>query len=144
MLNYQSRRRKKVTVGRKEAVQQLRMQHRVKHKKFIVMVLMLSFLSKKLPYQKMLREKRNVSRLSRIIMVDHNKTIMPRSPQLPTTLQLSLMPIRLRRMKMDTYSKLMKRETRPGASISQVAGPVSTTQVNHPSKRLNCSQMVPW
>ena len=92
----------------------------------------------------MLREKRNVSRLSRIIMEDHNRTIMPRSRPLPTTLQLSLMLTRPRRMKMDTYSKLMKRETRPGASISQVAGPVSTTQVNHLSKRLNCSQMVPW
>ena len=47
MLSYQSKRRKRVTVERKEAVQQLLMQHRVRLKKFIVMVLMLSFLSKK-------------------------------------------------------------------------------------------------
>ena len=56
------------------------MPRRVKHKKFIVMVLMLSFLSKKLPYQKTLHVKRNVLRLSRTIMEDH-QIIMPRSQQ---------------------------------------------------------------
>ena len=47
MLSYRLKKRKRVKVGRKEAVQQLLMQHRVRLKKFIVMVLMLSFLSKK-------------------------------------------------------------------------------------------------
>ena len=144
MRNFQSRRRRRVTVGRKEAVQQLLMRLKVKHKKFIVMELMLSYLSKKLPSQKMLREKRNVLRLSRTIMEDH-RTIMPRSQQLQTTtLTLSLMLTLPRKMKMDTYSKLMRPETRPGANTSRVADPDSTTLVNHLFKRLSCSQKVHW
>ena len=144
MLNYQSRRRKRVTVGLKEAVQQLLMRRRVKHKKFIVMVLMLSFLSKKLPYQKMLHEKRNVLRLSRTIMEDH-QIIMPRSQQQQTTtLTLFLMLTRPRRMKMVTYNKLMRPETRLGANISRVAALDSTTEVSHLYKRLSYNQMAPW
>lgn len=144
MLNFQSKRRRKVTVGRKEAVQQLQMRHKVKHKKFIVMELMLSYLSKKLPSQKMLREKRNVLRLSRTIMEDH-QTIMPRSQQLQTTtLTLSLMLTLPRKMKMDTYSKLMRLGTRPGANTSRVAALDSTMQVNHLFKRLSCSQKAHW
>ena len=133
-----------MTVGLKEAVQQLLMRRRVKHKKFIVMVLMLSFLSKKLPYQKTLHVKRNVLRLSRTIMEDH-QIIMPRSQQQQTTtLTLFLMLTRLRRMKMVTYSKLMRPETRPGANISRVADLDSTTEVSHLFKRLSYSQMAPW
>ena len=133
-----------MTVGLKEAVQQLLMRRRVKHKKFIVMVLMLSFLSKKLPYQKTLHVKRNVLRLSRTIMEDH-QIIMPRSQQQQTTtLTLFLMLTRPRRMKMVTYSKLMRPETRPGANISRVAALDSTTEVSHLFRRLSYNQMAPW
>ena len=133
-----------MTVGLKEAVQQLLMQRRVKHKKFIVMVLMLSFLSKKLPYQKTLHVKRNVLRLSRTIMEDH-QIIMPRSQQQQTTtLTLFLMLTRPRRMKMVTYSKLMRPEIRLGANISRVAALDSTTEVSHLYKRLSYNQMAPW
>ena len=143
-LNLQSRRRKRVTVEPKEAVQQLLMRRRVKHKKFIVMVLMSSLLSRKLPYQKTLHEKRNVSRLSRTIMEDH-QIIMPRSrQQQTTTLTQFLMLTRPKRMKMVTYSKLMRPEIRPGANISRVAGLDSNTEVSHLFRRLSFSQMAPW
>ena len=92
----------------------------------------------------MLHEKRNVLRLSRTIMEDH-QIIMPRSQQQQTTtLTLSLMLIRLKRMKMDTYSKSTRQGIRPEANISRVVDPVSTTQASHLFKRLSCSRMAPW